>query len=137
MGEVFVGSRLDEHLYEICERIGPRWAGTPGDEAAARYIKDRFEEYGLSAPPLTGFIPRNSKRCHHSYPVGDLEGLLTCATPDRISHLTSVLRPIPCQVPEPQVMAAQPRDWTNQPGGRWSTPNRTPRRYRSLREPLR
>ena len=55
MGEAFVGSRLDEHLYEICERIGPRWAGTPGDEAAGRYIKARFEEFGLSDPRLEGF----------------------------------------------------------------------------------
>ena len=55
MGEAFVGSRLDEHLYEICERIGPRWAGTPGDEAAGRYIKDRFEEFGLSDPRFEEF----------------------------------------------------------------------------------
>ena len=52
MGEAFVGSRLDEHLYEICERIGPRWAGTPGDVEAGRYIRDRFEEIGLSEPRL-------------------------------------------------------------------------------------
>ena len=55
MGEAFVGSRLDEHLYEICERIGPRWAGTPGDVAAARYIRDRFEEFGLTEPRLEEF----------------------------------------------------------------------------------
>ena len=55
MGEAFVGSRLDEHLYEICERIGPRWAGTAGDEAAGRYIKDRFEEFGLSDPRFEEF----------------------------------------------------------------------------------
>ena len=55
MGEAFVGSRLDEHLYEICERIGPRWAGTAGDEAAGQYIKDRFEEFGLSEPRFEEF----------------------------------------------------------------------------------
>ena len=49
-GEAFVGSRLDEFLYEICERIGPRWAGTAGDFAAGSYIKQRFEEFGLTNP---------------------------------------------------------------------------------------
>jgi hypothetical protein len=50
MGEAFIGSRLDEHLYEICERIGPRWAGTAGDFAAGTYIQERFEEFGLTDP---------------------------------------------------------------------------------------
>jgi len=49
-GEAFVGSRLDEHLYEVCERIGPRWAGTEGDFTAGRYIVERFEEFGLTDP---------------------------------------------------------------------------------------
>ena len=49
-GEAFVGSRLDEYLYEICERIGPRWAGTAGDIAAGSYIRERFEEFGLTNP---------------------------------------------------------------------------------------
>jgi hypothetical protein len=47
-GEAFVDSRLDEYLNEICERIGPRWAGTDGDFAAGNYIKARFEEFGLT-----------------------------------------------------------------------------------------
>ncbi len=55
MGEAFVGSRLDKHLYEICERIGARWAGTPGDEAAGSYIKSRFEEFGLNNPRFEAF----------------------------------------------------------------------------------
>lgn len=49
-GEAFVGSRIDEYLYEICERIGPRWAGTAGDFATGNYIKERFEEFGLTNP---------------------------------------------------------------------------------------
>lgn len=55
MGEAFVGSRLDEHLYELCERIGPRWAGTSGDVAAGRYVKERFEEFGLQDSRFEGF----------------------------------------------------------------------------------
>ena len=50
MGEAFVGSRLDEHLFEICERIGPRWAGTAGDDAAGEYIERQFREMGMSNP---------------------------------------------------------------------------------------
>lgn len=50
MGEAFVGSRLDEHLFEICERIGPRWAGTAGDLAAGEYIERQFREIGMSDP---------------------------------------------------------------------------------------
>jgi hypothetical protein len=50
VGEAFVGSRLDEFLYQICERIGPRWAGTAGDFAAGSYIVERFEEFGLTNP---------------------------------------------------------------------------------------
>ena len=54
MGEAFVGSRLDEHLYEICERIGPRWAGTPGDVAAARYIREQVRGVRSDRPAIGG-----------------------------------------------------------------------------------
>ncbi len=54
-GEAFVDSRLDEFLYQICERIGPRWAGTAGDVAAGSYIVERFEEFGLTNPRSEDF----------------------------------------------------------------------------------
>ena len=49
-GEAFVGSRLNEFLHELCERIGPRWAGSEGDFAAGRYIVERFAQFGLTDP---------------------------------------------------------------------------------------
>ncbi len=55
MGEAYVESRLDEYLYEICERIGTRWAGTAGDFAAGNYIRELFEEFGLADPRLEEF----------------------------------------------------------------------------------
>ena len=55
MGEAIIGSQLDRHLYEICERIGSRWAGTSGDLHAAEYIREQFESFGLVNPHLEGF----------------------------------------------------------------------------------
>ncbi len=73
-GEAFVGSRIDEHLYEICERIGPRWAGTPGDFAAGSYIKKRLEEFGLTNPRSEEFELKawDYSRCEGRVVEGDL-----------------------------------------------------------------
>ena len=40
-------ARLKKHVAEVCGRIGGRMIGTPGDHASARYMEDRFREYGL------------------------------------------------------------------------------------------
>ncbi len=55
VGEAYVGSRLEEHLTELCTNIGPRWATSPADLKAAEYIKDRMAEAGLSDARLEEF----------------------------------------------------------------------------------
>ncbi len=55
MGEAIIGSQLDRHLYEICERIGSRWEGTSGDLHAAEYIREQVESFELVKRHLEGF----------------------------------------------------------------------------------
>ena len=73
-GEALVGSRLDEFLYEICERIGPRWAGTAGDVAAGSYIRERFEEFGLANPRSEEFELKawDYSQCEGRLPENDI-----------------------------------------------------------------
>ena len=55
MGEAWVGSRLKDHLTELCTRIGPRWASTPGEHQAAHYIKGQMDRAGLTQTDLEEF----------------------------------------------------------------------------------
>lgn len=58
-GEAWVGSRLSEHLTELCTNIGPRWATSPGDLQAAEYIRDQMAKSGLSDARLEEFEMRS------------------------------------------------------------------------------
>ena len=40
-------ARIKKHWSELCERIGERRAGSPGDQAAADYVLQQFRELGL------------------------------------------------------------------------------------------
>jgi carboxypeptidase Q len=40
--------RIDGHWRMLCERIGCRYSGTPGEQRAADYIEGEFRKYGLS-----------------------------------------------------------------------------------------
>src|SRR5689334_18366157 len=40
-------TRMKEHWSHLCERIGERRAGSPGDQAAAEYVLSQFREIGL------------------------------------------------------------------------------------------
>ncbi|MBM3957475.1 MAG: M28 family peptidase, partial [Gemmatimonadetes bacterium] len=55
VGEAWVGSQLDAHLVELCDRIGPRWSGTEGERRAVEYIRGRMADYGLDEPRLEEF----------------------------------------------------------------------------------
>ena len=55
VGEAWVGSQLQAHLVELCDRIGPRWSSSEGERRAAEYIRGRMTEYGLERPRLEEF----------------------------------------------------------------------------------
>lgn len=54
-GEAWVNSQIHEHLVELCDRIGPRWASTPEEARAAEYIRGRMEANGLANARLEEF----------------------------------------------------------------------------------
>jgi hypothetical protein len=47
-GEAWVNSKIQEHLEQLCDRIGPRWASTPEERAAADYIRGEMALFGLA-----------------------------------------------------------------------------------------
>jgi hypothetical protein len=47
-GEAWVGSQIDRHVMELCDRIGPRWGGSEGDHRAAEYISGQMRSFGLA-----------------------------------------------------------------------------------------
>jgi len=52
VGEAFTGSLIQEHLSELCDRIGPRWSSSEGERKAVDYIRDRMNTEGLDNPSL-------------------------------------------------------------------------------------
>ena len=52
VGEAWVGSELETHLEELCDRIGPRVSSSEGERRAAEYIRDRMAGDGLEGAPL-------------------------------------------------------------------------------------
>jgi aminopeptidase YwaD len=52
MGEAWVGSRMDAHLVELCDNIGPRWSSSAGEWQAVNYIRDQFVAGGLTNATL-------------------------------------------------------------------------------------
>jgi len=55
VGEAWVGSKLEAHLTELCDGIGPRWSPSEGERRAVEYIRDSMEAYGLDGPRLEEF----------------------------------------------------------------------------------
>jgi hypothetical protein len=47
MGEAWTGSRIQPHLAELCDRIGPRWSSSDAEWEAIRYLWDQMEHDGL------------------------------------------------------------------------------------------
>lgn len=47
MGEAWVGSRIDTHLVELCDRIGPRWSSSAAEWRTVNYLHDQFTASGL------------------------------------------------------------------------------------------
>jgi aminopeptidase YwaD len=47
MADATIESEIEEHLRRLCVEIGPRPIGSPGDHAAADYIRGVFDSVGL------------------------------------------------------------------------------------------
>jgi hypothetical protein len=47
MGEAWTGSRIDIHLTELCDRIGPRWSSSKAEWKALHYIHGQMQAAGL------------------------------------------------------------------------------------------
>lgn len=47
MGEAWTGSLIPQHLVELCDRIGPRWASSPAEWQTVTYIREQFTQSGL------------------------------------------------------------------------------------------
>jgi hypothetical protein len=55
MGEAWTGSRIKEHLVELCDNIGPRWSSSEAEGQTINYIKDRMQADGLKSAGLEEF----------------------------------------------------------------------------------
>jgi hypothetical protein len=47
MGEAWIGSRIETHLTELCDQIGPRWSSTEAEWEAIHYLRDQMQAAGL------------------------------------------------------------------------------------------
>ena len=47
MGEAWTGSQIGQHLTQLCDIIGPRWASSPEEWRAIDYIREQFAVCGL------------------------------------------------------------------------------------------
>ena len=52
VGEAWTGARIGEHLEELCENIGTRWASSEGEWKAVNYIRDQLKEMGIDRAEL-------------------------------------------------------------------------------------
>jgi hypothetical protein len=77
MGEAWSGSRIDTHLTELCDRIGPRWSSSEAEWAATHYIRDQMQSAGLEQVaaeeyPLDTWSWRKAEACvvEDTRPIG-------------------------------------------------------------------
>ena len=52
VGEAWTGARIAQHLEELCENIGERWASSKGERRAVDYLRGQLEEAGLDCAAL-------------------------------------------------------------------------------------
>jgi hypothetical protein len=48
MGEAWTGSQMNQHLVELCDRIGPRWSSSAAEWATVNYIHEQFAQSELN-----------------------------------------------------------------------------------------
>ncbi len=61
MGNAWVGSQIREHVSQLCDVIGVRWAGTPAERLAAEYVAGELETLSLSHSTIESFGLRSWK----------------------------------------------------------------------------
>jgi len=61
-GEIWTSREIERHLRMLCDRIGPRFMNTGGEKAAANYILDQFQSYGLDKVRRENFVYTAWKR---------------------------------------------------------------------------
>jgi hypothetical protein len=55
MGEAWTGARLETHLVELCDKIGPRWSSSQAEWQTIAYIRAQMEQAGLAKVGLEEF----------------------------------------------------------------------------------
>lgn len=94
MGEAWIGSAIQTHLTELCDRIGPRWASSPAEWQTVQYIRDHFVTSGLVNVALEEFPL-------HSWRHGPATATLT--TDDQAVHILPFNRCPPVTLTAPLV----------------------------------
>ena len=55
MGEAWAGARIQAHLAELCDRIGPRWSSSDAEWEAIGYLREQMERDGLGQVAVEAF----------------------------------------------------------------------------------
>ena len=97
MGEAWVGSQIATHLQALCDGIGVRWAGTKNERAAADYVQQQLERFGLSNSRVESFTLNTMRSTASSLTVideppweADIRPSLFCPTIDIEAPLVDV-----------------------------------------------
>ena len=74
MGRAWVGSSIESHVVQLCDKIGVRWAGTTAERLAAEYLVGQFDAISLSDSKIESFALK-SWSCDHAsiHLIGDGE----------------------------------------------------------------
>lgn len=96
MGEAWTGSQMHQHLVELCDRIGPRWASSPAEWRTVTYIRDQFTQSGLPNSRLEEYMLQTWDYSRAS---------LTLIEEERPVDILPFLRCPACQVTGPLVDA--------------------------------
>lgn len=65
MGEAWVGSSIQSHLFELCDNIGPRWSSSEAERRAVEYIRDHLEDSKLENSRLEEYSLNTWQLEHH------------------------------------------------------------------------
>lgn len=65
IGNAWIESSIAEHVIQLCDTIGVRWAGTPSEQRAAEYIAEQFDALSISGTTIESF-PLRSWNCEHA-----------------------------------------------------------------------
>ncbi|MEE2659624.1 MAG: M28 family metallopeptidase [Candidatus Latescibacterota bacterium] len=55
VGEAWIGSRISEHLRQLCDVIGPRWSTSEPEWQAIEYLRDQFASAGVDSVEVENF----------------------------------------------------------------------------------